>query len=182
MRPSSSSDPNAPHRATTPVFIDFFAKEAAEQQEKSATIHPQGPFAELSPKHRPDTIVDAGPSANSPVTVSSLWSFLRSKGHPDGQLKFDEAVQIRLNTVNLSAETLLAALEIIHTPDHALLITFGVSENERLNVLNKLKGIVNYSSGFHSKIIDAAQRSHNNPNELISNFLKLVRKQKLNDI
>ena len=175
MRPSSSSDPNAPHRATTPEFIDFFAKEAAEQQERSVTIDRKSPFAELSPRHRPDAIVDAGPSANLPVTVSALRSFLESKGHPDGQLKFDEAVQIRLNTANLSVETLLAALEIIHTPDHALLITLGVNETERLRVTNKLKGIVNHATGFKPEIIGAAQRSNNNPNQLINNFLQLVR-------
>ena len=175
MRPSSSSNPNAPHRATTPVFIDFFAKEAAEQQERIATVGQQSSFAELSPRHHPDAIANVGPSADSPVTVSSLRDFLRSKGHPAGQYIYDETIQSRLNAVNLSAETLLAALEIIHTPDHALLITLGVSGTERLRVTNKLKGLVNRSSGFTPEIIGAAQRSNNNPNQLINNFLQLVR-------
>ena len=180
MRPSFSSNPNAPHRATTPVLIDFFAKEAAEQQERTATIGRQSPVAELNPRgtslrHRPDFTTDAGPSADSPVTVSSLRNFLRSKGHPVGQHIYEETIQSRLNAANLSAETLLTALEITHTPDHPLLRTLAVSKSECQKVINRLKRIVNHSSGFTPEIIGAAQGSNNNPDQLIRNCLQLVR-------
>ena len=180
MRPSSSSDPNALHRATTPVFIDFFAKEAAEQQERTATIGQQDPFAELrprrtSPSHRPDAIADAGPSAHLPVTVRTLRDFLLSKGHPAGRHIHDATIQRRLDAVNLGAETLLAALEITHTPGHSLLRRLAMTQTECLRVTNKLKSIVNNSSGFTQGIIGAAQRSNNNPNQLIINILELVR-------
>ena len=180
MHPSSSSNPNAPHRATPPVLIDFFAKEAAEQQERTATIGQQNPIAQLSPRgrsprYRPDTIADASPSVDSPVTVCSLRSFLRTNGHSFGQHIRDETIEGRLNAVNLSAETLLAALEISHTPDHAILRHFAVSQAERNYVISKLKRIVNHTSGFTPQIINAAQHSNNNPNQLIRNILQLVR-------
>ena len=175
MRPSSSSDSNASHRATSPVFIDFFAKEAAEQQERTAPIDRQDPFAELSPRHRPDATTDAGPSADSPVTVRSLRDFLRAKGQPSGLRIGDEIVQRRLNVVNLSAETLLAALEIINTPNHSLLRTLEMSQTECLRITNKLRGIVNNSGGFQPKVMAASQRSNNDPHQLIRNFLQLIR-------
>ena len=175
MRSSSSSDPNAPLRATTPVFIDFFAKEEAEQQERTATVGQQGHFADLSPRHRPDATADAGPSARLPVTVNTIRSFLHSKGHSRVHRVYDDTVQVRLNDGNLSAATLLAALEIIHTPDHSLLKTLGVSQTERLRVTNKLKAIVNETRGFLPEIQSAAQRSNNDPDQLIRNFLQLVR-------
>ena len=180
MRPSSSSDSNAPHRATSPVFIDFFAKEAAEQQERTATVGQQSPFAELNPRGtsggcRPDGSVDAGPAADLPVTVNTLRCFLHSKGYSAGTHIFDVTILNRLNTANLSAETLLTALEIAHTPDHPLLITLGVKEPERRRMINRLKGIVNHSAGFQTDIESAAQRSHNQADQLIQNFLELVR-------
>ena len=175
MRPSSSSDSNAAHRATSPVFIDFFAKEAAEQQERNATPHPQGPFAELRSRQRPDDIAAAGPSADLPVSIQSLRSFLRANGHPAGQHMHDETIQRRLNAVNLGADTLLAALQITHTPNHALLRTLGVTETECLMITNKLKAIVNNTSGFTQELMGAARHSDNNPNQLIRNFLQLVR-------
>lgn len=175
MRPSSSSNLNAPDRATSPMFIDFFAKEAAEHQERIASIGQQGPLTELSPRHRAGTIADVGPSANLPVTISTLRNFLSSKGHPIGQHIYDATIQSRLIAANLSTETLLTALEITHTPNHPLLKTLGLNKTECLRLINKLKGIVNHSAGFSSKVIDAAQRSNNNPNQLIINFLPLVR-------
>ena len=80
MRPSSS-DFNAPHRATSPEFIDFFAREAAEQQERCATLNPAGPFEDVSCRRtfcedRYDGGVEAGSSANFPVTVDTLRCFL----------------------------------------------------------------------------------------------------------
>ena len=180
MRPSSSSDSNAPHRATSPVFIDFFAKEAAEQQERTAPVGQHSPFAELNPRgtsaeSHPAGSVAAGPSAHFPVTVNSLRCYLQSKGYSAGSHIFDVTIQNRLNTANLSAETLLTALEIAHTPDHPLLVTLGVNKSERLRLINRLKGIVNHSAGFQTEIESAALRSHNQPNQLIQNFLELVR-------
>ena len=180
MRPSSSSNPNASHRATTPVLIDFFAKEAAEHHERTATIGQQSPFAELnprgtSPRDRPEFTAHAGRSADTNVNVSTLRNFLQSKGHPVGLHIYEETIQSRLNAANLSAETLLTALEITHTPDHPLLRTLAVSKNDCQRVLNRLKGIVNHSSGFTPDIVGAAQRSNNDPNQLIRHFLQLVR-------
>ena len=175
MRPSSSSDPHAAHHAITPVFIDFFAKEAAEQEERNAPLDRQGPFAELSPRHRPNATSDGCLQADSPVTVSALRDFLRSKGHLTGQHIHDSTVERRLIAINLSAETLLAALKIIHTPNHSLLRTLRVSQTECLRVTNKLKAIVNNSSGFKQVTIGAAQRSNNDPNQLIRHFLELMR-------
>ena len=180
MRPLSPSDPNSPYRASTPVLIDFFAKEVAEQEERANANRPHSPFAELSPRgmstsNRSDSAVDAGTLSASPVTVSSIRNFLRSKGHSKGQRINDDTVQSRLDALNLSAETLFEALKIIHTPDHPLLITLRVSATERISVTTKLKGILNHSSGFQAERIYAAQQSNNNPNQLIRNFLQLVR-------
>ena len=183
MRPSSpsSSDPNAPYRATTPVFIDFFAKEAAEEQQVRGNANrPHSPFAELSPRgvstsNRSDAAMDAGTSSASPVTVSSLRSFLRSKGNRVGEHMHEFTIQNRLDRGNLSAETLLAALEIVYTPDHPLLRELGVSVPEHFGLVRKLTGIVNYTVGFNSALEAVAQRSNNNPHQLIANVLQLVR-------
>ena len=187
MRPSSpsSSDPNAPYRAATPVFIDFFAKEAAEQQERTSSICQQSPFAELSPKiatpsHRLNAIADTSTSADSHVTIGSLRSFLRSNGRSAGGHMYDPTIQGRLDAANLSAETLLAALEIIETPNHPLLETMGLENTESHSIFSKLAGIVNHSGGFTIELRRAAQRANNNPDQLIANLLQLIRSRKRN--
>ena len=180
MRPSSSYEPNAPYRASTPVLIDFFAKEAAEQQERANASTPYSLFAGLSPRgaspsNRSDASVDAGTSSASPVTVSSLRSFLRSKGCPAGHHIHEGTIQSRLNSANLSAETLLTAIETAHDANHPLWATLSINAYERSELMNRLGGIVTNSGGFKKGIRAAAQNSNNDPQQLIANILHYLR-------
>ena len=175
MRPSSSSDPSAPYQAKQPVLIDFFAKEAAEQQARANANRPHSPFAELSPRGAsPSNRSDAAAgSASSPVTVSTLRSFMRSKGYPPGNKMFDATIQDRLSRANLSAETLLASLEIAHTFHHPILERLGVREIQRYWLINRLSGIVIRSAGFDIGIETSARRANNNPHQFIACLLSL---------
>ena len=180
MRPSSSSTPNAPDRAKQPVLIDFFAKEEAEQQVRNAIMSQQSLLAELSskratPSHRLDGNAETSTSADSHITIDSLRRFIGLKGYSTGEHMYDKTIQSRLDIVNLSAKTLLAALEIIDTPHHQLLETIRLKDIERYSLFSKLVGIVNQSGGFTKQIRVAAQRANNNPEQLIVNFLALVR-------
>lgn len=179
MRTSSCSDLNAHYRAKQPVLIDFFAKEAAEQQEGSTFICQQGPFAELThnratPSLSLNSIAETSASADSEVNVISLRNFLHSKAYPTGQHMYDSTIQSRLDIANLSAKTLLTALEIIDNPNHPLLETIRLKETERYSIFNKLCGIVNQSGGFTKSLRIAALRANNNPDQLIINFQELV--------
>ena len=180
MRPSSSSDSSAPHQTTTPVFIDFFAKEAAEQQERTATIGQQSQFAALNPRgtssiSRPDVNADAGPSAHLPVTVSTIRNFLLAKQHPDSQLIYDDTVRERLNEGNLSAETLLIALQTVHDANHPLLARLGVNDQEQRELVARLSGIVTNRSGFLPPIKKLVVQANNNPDQLIAAILEYLR-------
>ena len=180
MRPSSSSDPNAAHRATTPEFIDFFAKEAAEQQERTYTIAQQGPFAELnprgrSPRYRPDSTAAAGPSTASHVTIITIQRYLIEKGYQAQNFLKDETIQRRLNTANLSAETLLAALQTAHSPHHSLLTRLSMRHHEQTELRYMLAGITFSCAGFRPAIKEVVQNANNNPDQLITNLLQYVR-------
>ena len=180
MRPSSSSDPNATHRATTPVFIDFFAKEAAEQQERTNTIAQQGPFAELnpsgtSPRYRPESTADAGPSTASHVTIITIQRYLIEKGYEAKNFLKDETIQRRLNAANLSAETLLAALQTTHNPHHALLSQLHMHQHEQTELKYMLAGITFSCVGFRPAIKEIVQNADNNPDQLITNLLQYMR-------
>lgn len=181
MQPSRppTNNPNASYRATTPTLIDFFANEREEQQESTAMICQQSQFVELSPRgasysNNLTAIADADPSSTSSnVTVSTLRSFLSSKGHSVGHRMYDTTIQNRLIRANLSAETLLATFEIIFTPHHPILERLGVSEIRRYFLISRLSGIVNRSVGFNIEIETAARRANNNPQLLIESILSL---------
>ena len=180
MRPSSSSDPNATHRATTPVFIDFFAKEAAEEQERTTTIAHQGPFAELSPRdtspsYRPNSTADAGPSATPHVTIITIQRYLIEKGYKTQNFLKYETIQRRLNGANLSAETLLAALQTVHNPQHSLLARLSMRHHEQTELRYMLAGITFSCAGFRPAIKEVVQNANNNPDQLITNLLQYVR-------
>ena len=184
MRPSSSSssDPNAPYRAAIASLVDcnFFVDDGAEQPETVAANSQQTPFTGLNPgpivaqSNRPNTTSEVGTSTASPVTVGTIQQYLHEKGYPDSRL-MDLAIRIRLNSANLSAGTLLSALQITHDANHSLLASLSVSNQEREILISKLVGILINTTGFRGEIKNICQNCNNNPNYLIANLLQYLR-------
>ena len=181
MYPSrpSFTDPHAPYRATTPTLIDFFAKESAEQQEIADANTQQNPIARLAPTETPKTtlssaIAHVGSSAAPPVTIITIQRYLLEKGYVANSFLLDETIQYRFNAANISAQTLLSALQIAYEADHPSLARFGLSDNERSIVIKRLAGMTQHGSKFR-QTLKAAQNSNNNPEQLIANLLELIR-------
>ena len=188
MRPSSpsSSDPNAPYRAAITSLVDcnFFTDVHSEQPDTANTTHQHSPFAELSPRRAcssnpSNAITDAGPSSASQVTIGTVLEYLSERGRGCDNLRYGTVLS-RLQSVNLSAETLLTALKAAFDADHPLLATLGVNPYERSELINRLDGIVNIKSGFRQEIKTAAQNSNDDPEQVITNLLQLMRSRKRN--
>ena len=183
MRPSSSSDPNAPYRAAIASLVDcnFFANEQAEQPDVANAAYEHCPFNELSPRRvcssDPSHVIsDAGPSSASNVTVDTIKDYLRERGHVHGDLSLkDTTIEKRLNSTNISIETLLTAIKIACNPDHPLLATLSINPYERYELINRLDRIVSHKQGFRQEIKSAMQKSNNDPEQLIANILNHLR-------
>ena len=184
MRPSSSSDPNAPYRAAIASLVDcnFFADEQAELPDIAYTARQHSPFAELSPttpflSNDTSPIANAGQSSASHVTIDTMKNYLRAKGYRCTQM-MDTTLIDRLNSANLRVETLFAAIKTVHNADHPLLATLNVNVSERYDLINRLVVIASASYGYHSRIKAAIENNNNDPEQLIANILNYVRSLK----
>ena len=184
MRPSFpfSTDSNALYRATTPTLIDFFAKEKEreEQQEITDANFQQNPLAPLSPRRTTHSTVatrneDVGPSHAPHVTLSMLRQYILQTGYPGSNYLKNTTIHSRLDAANLSAGTLLDALQIVQNPHDPLLANMGINETERNTIIHKLVGIVNQAAGFRPAIKTAVLNAHNDSAQLIANLLENVR-------
>ena len=183
MRPSSSSDPNAPYRAAIASLADcnFFTDEQAEQPDTHNAARQHSPFAGLTPRGASSSndlssVADAVPPSASQVTIATIKDYLRDKGHlhSDASLK-DTTIENRLNSTNISRETLLNAIKTACNPDHPLLATLSINPYERYELINRLDGIVSHKQGFRQEIRSAMQKSNNDPEQLIANILNHLR-------
>ena len=181
MRPSST-DPNAPYRAAISSLVDcnFFADDNAEQADVAANATHSSYFAELSPRTAGDgsrayATTEVGASSSASVTANTILQYLRDTGDVSSGTINVWTVENRLDSVNLSAKTLLVALQIANSPDHAVLANLGAHQLERFEIKNRLTGIATNKSGFGKAIKTAAIDSNDNPEQLIANLLDYMR-------
>ena len=181
MRPSSS-DPNEPYRAAIASLVDcnFFADEPTEQLETSHPTSHQDSFSELRPRSTTQSLVpgasaEIGTSTASPITVSTIRQYLLEKRLVNKFFLMDMTIQDRLNEGNLSAETLLVALQTVHNDNHPLLARLGVRDLERSELIYRLAGIATNSAGFRKKMKTAAQSANNNPDQFVAAVLGQIR-------
>ena len=159
---SSSSNRNAPYSPPSPQFIDFFAREREQSDLANASL--------------PPTADHGAASALTAVGIQQVQQYLIDQGYelPRGFLT-DVAIQNRLHSADLSAATLLSALQTLYNPQHPLLITLGVSDHELTTLRNRLAGIVSNRSGFLTPIRTEVLQSNDNPELLIRNLLSYLR-------
>ena len=183
MRPSSSTDPNAPYRAAINSLgaYHFFNGEHVEQSDTSHMTRQHSSFTELSPRRaaRSDAaspIAEAGPSSASNSSIDIMKDYLREKGHLCDEFH-DKTLLKRLNSTNISVETLLAAIKTAYNADHPLLATLTVNPYERAELINRLVVMASSPYGFNPKIKAAVQNSQN-PEQLIASILHYLRNLK----
>ena len=184
MRPSSSSDTNAPYRAAIASLGDcnVFQDQPDEQFDTTNSTHQHSPFAELSPRFASSSrdlnaIADTGLSSASNVTFGTIRNYLREKGHQCNELT-KTTFKNRLNSANISAETLLTALKFAYDFNHPLLATLNVNSYERSELINRLVVIASFQHGFHNKIKAAFQNANDDPEQLIVNITHYLRNLK----
>ena len=158
----TDEETDAPERANPPSSIGAFA----------AMSHP-----EKTRFHRSDVPLEASTSSASSaphVTVNTIQQYLREKGHTGASIR-DSALQIRLNSANLSPQTFLAALQIVHTPGNPLLVNLAVKNNEHAKLIARLEGMTTTVQGFGPAIRVAALNANNDPIKLVASMLAYVR-------
>ena len=121
----------------------------------------------------PASPTDNATSSTSAVTTSTVRAYLRAKGSVEGVS--DITLQNRLYAADLSAQTLLFALQVLDNADHPLHAQLGMSNKDRNKVTYRLAGIALNKSGFLEPIRSVAENAHNNPEQLIANMLDYVR-------
>ena len=104
------------------------------------------------------------------TTVRDIQQYLSRIGYRDGGVA-DQTIRIRLDSANISAATILSALQTLQDPSHPLLVRLGVMNNARNKLIKRLTGVVNSLHGFRPEIRSAIQRANNNPDQLIINLL-----------
>lgn len=121
----------------------------------------------------PSTTTDVATSSAPPVTVDTIRQYLSEIGH-HGKYLEDETIHRRLNGANLRTETLLAAIQTAHNPNHPLWEALGASEQAREAVFSKLAGIVTNKSGFRDSMKNLVLIANNNLEQLIANLLQFA--------
>ena len=180
MRPSSP-DPNSPYRAAIASLADcnFFTDKQVEEPDSANTLSQPPSFAGLLPRSTTYGIVPNAASniatSSAPITILTLQRYLIEKGYSANRFLADATVQMRLQSGNISAETLLVALQIAHNPNHSLLNRFRVSNQEREELIYRLAGITTNDAGFHQAIRTEIRNAQNNPEQLVTNLLEYLR-------
>ena len=166
---SSSSDPNAPYHAAIASLVDcnFFADAKPEQPDITYLMNQKtnqhDSFEGISPRRLTQstclnrTAEATLSSAAALVTIATIRQYLRDQGYSGGRIR-DATVESRLFSTNLSAKTLLTALQIAHDANHALLVRLGVNSNDREILVARLNGIMLTSQGFFTGMRKAKQR------------------------
>ena len=119
--------------------------------------------------------IEAVTSSASSMTIDRVCQYLRDRGYA-GKTMANAVIQNRLNSVNLSAETFLAALETTDNAHHPLWATLPANDSERSELIARLAGIVALPQGFHPRISGALQQSNNNSEQMIANLLGYIRR------
>ena len=177
--------PSSPHsmtsdRLTTRTFIDLFENETGQHDTRENGNDQQSRFAQLSQRRNPDSSAlgaignGVAPSSNaaSPYTIQR---YLRQKGYERKEFLKYATIQNRLDSANLSAQTLLDALKIVDTANHPLLTALCVSVQEHEILIARLTGIMTKPQGLARTMKAAALNCNNNPDRLISAILQYIR-------
>ena len=182
MRPSSSADPNAPYRAAMTSLVDcnFFTDEQTEQTNSANTTRQDSPLTALSPRtasssNAHNALATTNRLSAPEITVGSVLEYLRHQGHPCDDLMYATIIN-RLESANISAETLLTATKAAYDAEHPLLANLNVNAYERSELINRLGGIVTRRQGFRAELKSAIQSADNNPGQLIANLLRYIRR------
>ena len=180
MHPSSLNINAAYQAALKSIEDHLFADEVTEQAERVPTHQQRLPLPELCPQRtRSSNCLEAitdreiATSSSLPVSISTIRQYLYEKKLPHNGL-IDLTIQHRLNSASISADTLLAALQIAHTPAHPVLTALGASDYNREALIYRLVGIFNHKAGFRRAIRTAAQNCNNNPANLIAAILENI--------
>ena len=124
------------------------------------------------PSHPTEALTIPQPSY---ATIDTLRDYFDRLGIGYSSRLQDETIQFRLDSANLSVEALIAAVDIVRTPNHPTLIAFQVSENERYVMMKSLTKCMEWRGGFDQRIRDAALNANNDPHALVSNILFQMR-------
>ena len=174
---ASSSSANAAYRADPPSFIDFFAK---EKEEDTAIAQQQTQFGHLDARSKPghfrlEASANVTSSALPQCSIAAIRTYLFQMGYGNNDFLMDATIQNRLDSCHLRAQTLLTALQIMHDVTQPIFANLTVIERERRDIIAKLIGIVNLSSGFCQSLKNAACNSEGNPIRLIEEILQQMR-------
>ena len=123
----------------------------------------------------PEVVANPHPHPHPQTTISDIQQYLRAMGHRDGSVS-DQSIRIRLNSANISTDTILSALHMLHDANHPLLARLGVMNNPRNKMITRLAGVINSLHGFRPEIRSAIQRANNDPEQLIINLLTYTRR------
>ena len=167
-------------RTSTQTFINLFENETGQHDTRENGNDQQNRFAQLSQRHRPNSSAvgaignGVAPSSNaaSPYTIQR---YLRQKGYERKEFLKYGTIQNRLDSANLSAQTLLNALKIVDKANHPLLTGLCVSVQEHEILIAKLIGIMTKAQGLPRAMKAAALNCNNDPDRLITAVLQSIR-------
>ena len=160
------------------------ARRHTNRDRLNVIAHNLGPAGVRSVMERMAAEYAAGPShpteamtfpQQSYATLDTLRDYFDRLGIGYSARLQDMTIQFRLDSANLSVETLIAAMDIVRTPNHPTLIAFQVSENERHVMMTSLTKCMEWRGGFDQRVRDAALNANNDPHALVSNILFQMR-------
>ena len=179
--PASAAEDANPTHAANPLYQqnalgELPTRRSSNAQRLNTIAHTIGPYLDQAIEIVRANPAEATTSTAPPISIDSIRQYLRDNGHHGSNL-VNATIESRLMSIRLTKETLFAALQIIHTPNHPLWTSLQTTHPERKAVISRLSGIVLYASGCDPAMRASILQANNDPYLLICSMLDLYRRE-----
>lgn len=113
-------------------------------------------------------------SSSSTATIATVRQYLGEKGYINGSDVPDETIQNRLESVNVSVQTLLIALEAAQDVNYPLLAHLGPNSLERFELISRLAGIINIPHILPHQFKAVLRSANDDPDQIITQLLHYI--------
>ena len=176
--PGSPPDKNAPYRAAIQALAagyGYVPNDRTDNASPSAAsphaLHHDDRLTELA---QTGTRPVASSSSSRTATLADIVEALRRSGIHYKRTVFEDTLLSRLETLEISINTLLSAINIARSTHRPIMQSLNANPDEVLTVIGELASIINYA-GAKPHTVTATKNAENDPARFIANILESIR-------
>ena len=179
--PGSPSDKNAPYRAAIQALASGYGYVPNDHTDNDGTASPSS--ASPHAHHPDDRLTElaqtrsrrvASSSSSRTANLADIVEALRRSGIHYKRTVFEDTLLSRLETLEISINTLLSAINIARSAHHTAMQSLNANPDETLAVIGELASIINYA-GAKPHTVTAAKNAENDPARFVANILESIR-------